>query len=107
MVSPPPQLTACPRRGRPAGPASAGGGAADADRRLAQETRHDLASVVLLDQHVLAALRIGTLHGKDAGHARGTRHGNPLTPNPPPPKPGRGETDASQRIRSLPTHSAS
>src|SRR5262249_38901090 len=50
---------------------------ADADRCLAQQTQYDVAAVVLLDQHVLAALRIGTLHGKNAGHAGCVRHRRP------------------------------
>src|SRR5262249_3109519 len=53
------------RRGGRAGRRWRRGGAADADGRLAQEARDDLVAVVLLDQHELAALRVGALDGED------------------------------------------
>src|SRR5262249_19208527 len=39
--------------------------AADLDAGLANETMNDLVAIVVLDQLILAALRIGTLNGKD------------------------------------------
>ncbi len=54
-----------PRRWRGAGTARRRLSAADLDGSLAQQAVHDLAAVVILDQHVLLTLRIGATNGEN------------------------------------------